>query len=421
MRFRDSAMERYKPDDRIHVVPFTRREDGPEFIIGHPRGEVFISVPREAVEVLDLLAGGKTLDEARRSYSDKYGESLDLEGFESFIESLAERGFVKPLAEHEREAAEGATAEPPSPRHHFTSIPEHWAKALFGRTMLWSSAVLVAAAALALLLEPSILPDWTAFFFKRNITLMMLLLMTLGLLTTFLHEMAHLVAARAEGILCRLSVSHRLWVLVAETDMTGIWALPKSRRFLPILAGPWLDVVSAAVVVLVLFAGKKEWLSFGEQGWKVLGALLLGYLMRLLWQCFFFVRTDFYYVYATLFSCKDLMTDTQHYLRNQLRRVLRKSAVYDQQNIPKREMRAIRAYSLFWLAGRGAAFWTLFKISLPLIVAYFVQIGGSLARNWQHDRYAFADALLITTLQFGFTLSGFAFWIRSLYLRRHVQ
>jgi hypothetical protein len=416
-------MERYKPEDRIHVVPFTRREDGPEVIIGHPRGDVFIAIPREAVEVLDLLAGGKTLEEARRSYGEKYGEALDLAHFESFIESLAERGFVKPLAEHGREAVEGAAEEPDpkSSRYHFTSIPERWAKLLFGRAVLWTSAAVVVAATLALLREPSILPSWTAFFFKRNITVMMLLLMTVGLLTTFLHEMAHLVAARAEGVLCRMSISHRLWVLVAETDMTGIWALPKSRRFLPILAGPWLDLVSAAVLILLFYAGKREWLSFGEQSTKVLGAILLGYLMRLLWQCFFFVRTDFYYVYATLFSCKDLMTDTQRYLRNQLRRVLRRGPAYDQQHIPKREMRAIQAYSLFWLAGRGAAFWTLFKISLPLMVAYFLQIGTSLTRNWQHDRYAFADALLITALQFGFTLSGFAFWIRSLYLRRQVQ
>jgi hypothetical protein len=52
---------------------------------------------------------------------------------------------------------------------------------------------------------------------------MQLLVMVIGYATVFLHEMAHLVAARgAVGVSSRLGISHRLWYLVAETDMTGV-------------------------------------------------------------------------------------------------------------------------------------------------------------------------------------------------------
>lgn len=409
-------MSRYEdPQSTVAVVPFLRQEDGSEVIIGHPGKSQFISLPREAVEVLDLLASRKTLEEVQKTCLEKYGEAPDLG---EFLESLEERGFVRPGHEE---------APLPDPResklkYHFTFIPERYAKAVFSKPVLSASAALVLLTLFALMSDPSLIPGWKALFFKRNITANFLLLMTIGLATTFLHEMAHLTAARAEGVLCRIGISNRLWILVAETDMTGVWLLPRNRRYLPILAGPWLDTVSASLLVLLFYAGKRGWVDLGPESWRILAAVLMSYLLRLLWQCYFFVRTDFYYVYATFFNCKDLMGDTKRYLRNQVARVLGRGAPRDQQHIPEREMRAVRAYSLFWLAGRGAAFWALFKVSFPLMFAYIGHIGSSLANDWRSDRYAFADSLLITVIQLSFPLAGFALWMRSIYSpRRHTQ
>lgn len=409
-------MGRYEdPQGTVAVVPFLRQEDGSDFIIGHPVTNHFISLPREAVEVLDLLASRNTLEEVEKTFLEKYGEVPDLE---DFLASLEERGFVRPGNEDVTVSAVRA----PSPKYHFTFIPERHAQALFSKPVLMASAIFVLLALMALVSDPALVPGWRALFFQRHITASFLLLMTIGLFTTFLHEMAHLTAARAEGVLCRIGISNRLWILVAETDMTGVWLLPRNRRYLPILAGPWLDTVSASFLVLLFYAGRRGWIDLGQDTWRILAAVLMSYLLRLLWQCYFFVRTDFYYVFATFFNCKDLMGDTRSYLRNQLLRVLGREKLRDQQHIPEREMRAVRAYSLFWLAGRGAAFWTLFKFSLPLMFAYFGHIGSSLAHDWRSDRYAFADAMLITVIQLGFTFAGFALWIRSIYFpRRHTQ
>jgi len=403
------------PQGTVAVVPFLRQEDGPDFIIGHSGRNHFISLPREAVEVLDLLASRKTLEEVQRACLEKYGEIPDLG---EFLESLEERGFVRPG--HEEVAL--PEIQEASTQYHFTFIPERNAKAIFSKPVLAASAVFVLLALFALVSDPSLLPGWKALFFQRHITANFLLLMTIGLATAFLHEIAHLTAARAEGVLCRIGISNRLWILVAETDMTGVWLLPRNRRYLPILAGPWLDTVSASFLVLLFYAGRRGWVDLGQGSWRILAAVLMSYLLRLLWQCYFFVRTDFYYVYATFFNCKDLMEDTKRYLRNQLSRALGRGTPRDQQHIPEREMGAVRAYSLFWLAGRGTAFWTLFKVSVPLMFAYFGHIGSSLAHDWRSDRYAFADAMLITVIQLGFTFAGFALWIRSIYFpRRHTQ
>jgi putative peptide zinc metalloprotease protein len=394
---------------KVHVLPFNRREDGPEIVIGNSRGDQFIALPREAVEVLDMLAGGATIAAAQAAYLARYQEVPDLP---SFLDSLEERGFVRP-AHGAGEDDTGASPEATSPRYHFTSISERWARAIFSRQALLASAVLVAAALAALAVEPSLVPGWKVLYFGRHITAAFLLLMTIGLATTFLHEMAHLVAARAAGVPCRLGISHRLWILVAETDMTGVWLLPRSRRFLPMLAGPWLDVVSASVLVLFLYAGSQGWLMSSPGCRKIMAAVLLGYFLRLLWQCFFFVRTDFYYAYATCCNCKNLMTDTKDYLRNQAARLLGRCQRHDQRHIPAGEMRAIRAYSWFWLAGRGAAFWCLLKINLPLLFAYLPRICSSLAHDWRSDRYAFVDSFAITAIQLCFTFMGFALWFKS--------
>jgi hypothetical protein len=305
----------------------------------------------------------------------------------------------------------------PEEEGHFAFIPRRWAQILFARPVLWLSAAVIAVAALAVAADPQVLPGWEALFFSEHMTAAILLLMGLGLLTTFFHEMAHLLAARAEGVPCRLSVSNRLWILVAETDMTGIWALPRSRRFLPLLAGAGLDAVSAAVLILFLAAGRRGFLAMAPAGTKILQAVLLAYLLRILWQCFFFVRTDFYYVYATACNCKNLLEDTQDLLRNQVARLLGRPPRHDQRHIPRREMRAIEVYSLFWLAGRGAAFWTLFKFTLPLLLAYLVHVGANL-HDWRSDPYAFLDALTIGMIQVGFTLAGLLLWIKGLYIAR---
>ena len=58
----------------------------------------------------------------------------------------------------------------------------------------------------------------------------------------FVHELAHLIAARAVGVNSRMGISHRLWYLVAETDLTGLWSVTRNQRYLPMLAGMIVDL-----------------------------------------------------------------------------------------------------------------------------------------------------------------------------------
>jgi hypothetical protein len=230
----------------------------------------------------------------------------------------------------------------------------------------------------------------------------------------FLHEMAHLVAARAVGVSSRLGISNRLWDLVAETDMTGIWAVPKRQRYLPFAAGMITDLTSVALVSILLFSQNRGWLSMPTPLFLLLHGLVFTYTVRLIWQFYFYVRTDVYYIFVNAFNCKNLLSDTQTFLLNQLSRCLPAIPKVTQDNIPNRERRVIHYYSIFYLIGRGFAFAALIFLSLPVLWSYIVELTGKLTTS--SDWYTFGDTVLFTLVFIIFEGGGFFLWIRSMVL-----
>lgn len=416
-------MGKYTTNTRVAVSSFTRQADEEEVVIGHPETAVFLVLPPDAVELLDSLATGKTVGEVQSAYQAKYNEVPDLEDLLNFLES---KGFVHPWVqsrEHSNfdraKSRTTVTFNPSKPalmRYHFANFPRSLARKLFSRTAMISYGGLIALALIAIAAEPTIVPGWDAYFFKQNATLMILILVILDCITLFLHEMAHLIAARSLGVSCRMGISHRLWMLVAETDMTGIWSVPRNQRYLPFVAGTLLDTVSASVLVLVLFLQHRGWIVLSPVIFQLGRALLLNYLLGLLWQCYFFIRTDFYYVIANFFRCKNLMKDTEVFVRNQFAR-LRWIRRTDQSHIPVKERRVIRSYAALWFLGRIVALYSLVFITLPLIWHYSLSLLPVFRAGYQTNPYAFVDALLMLSMVCVPQGIGLWLWLRSFQLK----
>jgi putative peptide zinc metalloprotease protein len=403
----------YTTNTQVAVYPFTRQSEGEEIVIGRPDTSVFLVLPFDAVELLDHLSNGKTVGEAKFLYQQKYGKVPDLE---ELLEVLESKGFVQLLVKNRTNQSYVAINKNNSSlKFHFTNFPRSLAQKLFSYQVLVSCGVLIGLALVALVVEPSLVPGWNAHFFPQNLTLMRLLVLTMGYFTVFLHEMAHLVAARAVGVSSRLGIGHRLWVLVVETDMTGVWGIPRSQRYLPLLAGSLLDATSASILILLLFAESHGWLVFPAIIVQLSRAMLLTYLLRLLWQCYLFVRTDFYFVVANIFRCKNLIKDTEVFLRNQVAHVWHSIRQVDQSHIPPREMQAIACYAWLWVLGRVAAIAVLIFISLPLTWHYGLVIFSIFNAGFQAHPYAFIDALLLTWLSLITQGAGVLLFIRSLY------
>jgi putative peptide zinc metalloprotease protein len=427
----------FTPEVKVAVYPFTRQAEGEEIVIGRVDTGVFLSLPPDAVEILDLLRAGETVGRAREIYGQKYGETPDMEDFLGFLHG---KGFVRVHDPNEPVRARPAEAQAAVPnsqtnsqtnpqaqvpaastvRYHFADFPVSLARKLFGTTALAIGAVIFALAVAAAILDPSVRPHRDSLVFSQHRTLKTLGLMMMGYTTVFIHEMGHLIAARAVGVSSRLGISSRMWVLVAETDMTGLWSVPKRQRYLPMLAGPVIDVVSASLITLVLFGHHQGWIALHPVAVELGSAMVVVYLLRLLWQCFFFVRTDFYYVIAAFFGCKNLMKDTQVHIRNLSRRFFGNRPAVDQSSIPEGERRVIRSYAWVWLLGRVAAMWMLFFVTLPVAGQYIRASGATLMAGFSGDSYAFLDALFIVVFYLFPLGLGMGLWIRGLIKQRRL-
>jgi putative peptide zinc metalloprotease protein len=409
----------YTRNTVVAVRPFLRQPDGEEVIIGNAQTGVFLAVPVEAVELLDHLAQGKSVGEVSDLYQQKHGETPDMD---DFLGLLATKGIVEPVAA-ESDGTEGvvrASVESRRLRYHFSNFPQQLARRLFSYPV-WAGCFAVIALALWIVgRNPSLLPAPRDLYFPDRRALSLTLLVAASYVTIFLHELAHLIAARAAGVNSRMGISYRLWYLVAETDLTGLWAVPKRQRYMPMLAGMLLDAVSAALLMLVLFADQKEWLSLSPFWVRLLRATGFTYGIRILWQFFLFVRTDLYYVIASLFNCRNLLGDTGAFLRNQVSRVIPWVRPIDQSGVPAAERRFIRLYAVLWVAGRLWAVFTLFWVTVPVGISYLRDVVNAFRVGYSTSPGDFADALIAASYFLVPTIAGIVLWIGGTFRQERI-
>lgn len=399
----------YSREVVVTVLPFTRQREGEDIVIGRIETGVFLAVPPEAVELLDQLAQGKSIGQVSDLYQQEHGETLDLD---DFLQSLENKGIIV----SEKQPANLPTAIPlrAKVRYHFTNFPQSLAQKLFSRAVLWASFLLFLLAVGLVIYDRSLVSGPRSLYFPDHRTLSWSVLIVFGYCAVFVHEFGHLIAARALGINSRMGIGHRLWWLVVETDLTGLWSVPKQQRYLPFLAGAIIDVVSESLTIGLLFAHTRHWIVLPVLVERLVRAMTFAYVMRLVWQCLLFVRTDFYYVIASLFSCRSLLRDTEDFLRNLLARVLPWLRHVDQSGIPGRELRVIRAYSVLWILGRIAALSMLSLITIPLFIYYSRNLAEAVRTGYSANPGNFLDAMMFTFYFLMPVTLGITLWIRSL-------
>jgi putative peptide zinc metalloprotease protein len=410
---------------RVTVFPFVQQSDGEEVIIGHPGRASFLAIPKEAAEALDWLASGLTIGSVRERFRSQYGEDLDLANFLAILER---KGFLQVNPSDFEGTGMASATSPAHPledrsfHSHFMWIPEEVSRFLFNPTSIKIYSLLIATAIVLVICNPKLLPSWRALAFRDHFLAVALAGFGLNLVATFFHEMGHLLAARSLGIGARLGLGNRLWIIVAETDLTGLWSLPRSKRYLPFLAGALVDGVSASILIILLYFWNRSLpISPIPQVMRLVQAMLLAYLLRLTWQCYFFVRTDLYYVIANAFHCKNLLSDTEVFLKNLLRRFFPAFQIVDQSHIPASEMRFIRAYAWIWISGRVAALYILFAIQVPLLIHYLTSIFRSLAKGPDGNLLSFSESLVLTASSLALAASGLWLWSREMAKERRLR
>jgi len=407
-------MRAYSHNTVVTVPPFSRQPDGDEVVIANRAMDSYLAVPPIAVEVLDSLAEGRTVGEVKEIYFRKYGQELDIDDFLNLMESKRFVFAPNPVNETAESFPAATSISAPRIRYHFSWIPQPVAALIYSRPMLAFDALVILGALTTMFVHPRLVPHVADLVFPEQRAISFLLFASVAMAGVFLHELSHVVAARALGVNSHLAIGHRLWFLVAEADITGIWAMPKKQRYLPILAGMLTDAVSSSTVTLLLFARDQHWVTLSVFTSRILRALVLSYWLRISWQFYVFVRTDVYFALSTLLGCKNLLRDTEDYLWSLVSHLMPRRKPADQKHIPVAEMRIIRWYSVLWLLGRIFAFYILLSVTLPVAVGYIRNLSNAFSAGFAANPYNVIDSTVFAiAFLIPFSL-GLFLWIRGL-------
>jgi hypothetical protein len=387
---------------RITIPPFIQRVDGDDVIIGIPERSCFLAIPPDAAALLQWLADGRTVGEAIALYEQQYAANPDVE---EFLASLEEAGFLDNSAVSATQAG------------HFSGISVSAARRVCSWPVAAVGTIVVGAGVFASITQPAIVPGPNALVFEHNQLGLAIGVALTTLITVFFHELAHLVAARAANVPSRMGIGTRLWVLVAETDMSGIWLASRTQRCVAFFAGSALDAVMASALLLLVYANARSFISLDPTVVTLVRATIFVIFTRLLWQLYLFLPTDVYYVLTTLFGCKNLMRDTRAFLINQLARAVSQVRGIDQSDVPAHEMRVVHWFALVWLGGRIVAFASLFLITLPVLAGYAAMLGRGVGGDEQAMRPLLEGPPLVI-LAIVLQSFGLLAWLRSLVFNR---
>jgi putative peptide zinc metalloprotease protein len=334
-------------DSRVRFHPLATRPDGAEWIVGRPATGEFVAVPAEAIALLEALGNGATIADAKRTADQSCDGDIDAL---DFVADLVELGFVAAVDD------QPVPADPVRPPSLPWLRPRHVAW-LFGAPAVAGAAVLMLAGAVAQAMVG--FPGYSAFFAVRWPGLNLALLAAIGLAILALHELSHLAAARAAGVPGWFGLGTRMFFLVAQTSVPGLWMAGRSIRLRVFAAGMISDLLVWSGACMILALARPHGTARG-----LLGQVALVALIGVLEQFAFCLRTDVFLVVQELAGCKNLHADALGYLGYLVRR--RPGAADPLLVIPAAERRAVRLYAPLMAGGCAVIVALTAGYALPL-------------------------------------------------------
>lgn len=264
---------------------------------------------------------------------------------------------------------------------------------------------------------PALVPSYHHLFFTHYMSVLMVTMYLSQMPLVLLHEAAHALAGRRLGLRSRLSVGRRLYYLVFLTALDGLVGVPRRKRFLPILAGILTDIAVLAGLTLLAAVTRR-----GDGSFPLVGAfaLALAYLtvLRLLWQCWFFLQTDVYYLVVTVLGCVDLQTTAKQLLANRWCALLGRPARFDPEVWHPRDRSVARWYSVLMVAGYAFCLGTLAFGLLPSAVRVFATVLARLSAHGSHSAAGLTDSVLFLLLSVGEVVVAGGLFLRERRSRR---
>ena len=386
-------------DLRVH------KEDA-EYLIGRTARSSYLSIDEAGREALELLCAGSSLAEAKAVLSRRHAVGEVLLG--GFVRSLLGAGFVRavdgrPVASDAGQTSRSGRGDPLLSKERVS-----W---LFSRPAALVAAGCTGLGAILLALNPASRPQLADLRIVESYPVAALLLLALTWALTLKHELAHLAAARWAGVDARISLGHRFFFPVLQTDMTSLWSVSRPHRYVAYLAGIFSDLGFAALAALALNAD-----AFGlpvpvGPARNMLASVLLVELIVVLWQFNVFFRTDIYYLASDMLGYRDLHRQARIVVATWIGRTVGEWAArlaYPDPNPsrslppPRRERVIVACFAMLMVVGYGL-YALLGAVYLGLLAAFLIGdststllLAGVPARGGAYERITAAVLLLFT-------------------------
>lgn len=345
-------------DKTLLFYPLTFVADAPDVIVGRKDIDSYAAFPEDGAELLKQLQSGRTLEDAATWYQDRYGEGIDMA---DFLETLHDLQFLRASGEEEQVLTPARS-----------SAFWQWVGRVLFSPVAWLIYAAVFGYCLYLMVRFSYLrPSYSNLFFTPYLVVLELGLFFGQFPGILFHESYHILAGQRLGISSRLGIGRRIYILVFETHLDGLWSVPRNKRYLPFLAGMLGDILWFSFTMIIAGLTYNPTHPFAFPGAFCL-ALSFSTLLRFIWQFYFYLETDIYYFFINIFRCVDLQQTTRLYIWNRIYRLFgRTNKIQDEEEWHPRDRQVARWYAFFFGAGYLFTIGTLFLVGVPAAIRIF--------------------------------------------------
>ncbi|MEO3889237.1 hypothetical protein [Nonomuraea sp. B5E05] len=356
----------------FHRLIIRPDDDDPDaVVVGRAEIGEFIELPAVYGEAIRLLRESLPVSAVEQRLADEQDVEIDVA---ELVEALTELGFVASVDEHR--LPDPRTDAPPV---HFPWLTDRHVSWMFSRPMKLAWLLVVGAALVTLVGRPDLLPHYADFFWGEYVGLTVLVNTAMVSVTLSTHEMMHLMAARSLGVPGRIGFGTRLHNLVVQTDVTGVWGVPRRSRYRVYLAGmAWDFLLMASLTLLVAHVALPSLVQ------ALFQALVVAVLMTIPFQLQVYMRTDLYYVLRDLLRTRNLFDDGlafARYLRARaVARLRRRPCPVEDPTgeLAPHERRATRVYSVFLVIGATVSLTAFALFAAPIAIVALVRALGAI-------------------------------------------
>lgn len=287
-------------------------KDADSYYIGNRQLNEYIEVPLEAIDIISLFDNIRSVEEVIELYHKDHDDPVDVL---DFVRDLAKLNMVYRI-----------DGEVVGPKDVITPKPISKAigKILFSKVALCIYVALFLASLIIIVTNSKhiINTNYSVLFPEFfGISFLCYTVASWGII--FFHELGHYFAAISIDIPVKFKLSLRYLFLVVEADINGVWAVPKSKRYIVYFAGMCSDTTWLFLALLGKF-----WIPLPPLMVSVCNMVVLLICLSLIQQFMLFARTDLYYVLLTALNVNGLHMYIPHFIRSHILKTTEKSDEY---------------------------------------------------------------------------------------------